>query len=489
MAIVCLFVLLTCGFVEAKSKKHHPNSDAASSLPVIDVDKLADGPIPAAFAPVKVAPTKDDAPVKKAHATQNSKDSLKKGAGSAKEQKASTENEIAVEDDDPPQADSAAHKDHYVADVIGGLITATCFAFGSFLLLGIVRLATHRHNEIMQPVITVGLVMFVIGTLFFHWAADHPPSKVAQQSDDSDVSSAHIEKAAIHLPGWARLRSQAFAFTVTMPQPLTLDRSLKGRHCWVTNIRHTAGEGKGSLAVSYSRETDYMQSDLAQRNAAAASVPVVIGGSTTTYVFDPSKTCDLIAQADAELIHGTILSKNVTSLDDIEGRDVYGSRPDNEVFHFRLYVTPSCEVYQVATLGQKSYVDSAESQKFLDSLLLGEEVSNTANRKDSVASQKPASASPKTLVRKAATSGPNAIVGTWDWFTNGPVTFYSNGTQVQGSITGAWRLTGRTLRTSWSNGWYSTQELSADGRTLDGYGSQDPNTLGTQHAWGTKITP
>jgi len=86
-------------------------------------------------------------------------------------------------------------------------------------------------------------------------------------------------------------------------------------------------------------------------------------------------------------------------------------------------------------------------------------------------------------------SGPRAIIGTWQWFTNGDVTFYPNGTMRAGGITGTWTLLGPSLWAKWSNGWYNTLQLSADGTTLNGFGSTDPNQLGTQHVWGRKISP
>jgi hypothetical protein len=73
----------------------------------------------------------------------------------------------------------------------------------------------------------------------------------------------------------------------------------------------------------------------------------------------------------------------------------------------------------------------------------------------------------------APATGCAAIPGVWSWFTNGDVTFRADGTLTQGSLTGRWTCTDGRVSVSWSHGYYDTLTLSADGRSLSGFGSTD----------------
>lgn len=83
----------------------------------------------------------------------------------------------------------------------------------------------------------------------------------------------------------------------------------------------------------------------------------------------------------------------------------------------------------------------------------------------------PTSAAPTSA---APATGCAAIPGVWSWFTNGDVTFRADGTLTQGSLTGRWTCTDGRVSVSWSHGYYDTLTLSADGRSLSGFGSTDP---------------
>ena len=79
-----------------------------------------------------------------------------------------------------------------------------------------------------------------------------------------------------------------------------------------------------------------------------------------------------------------------------------------------------------------------------------------------------------------------SISGVWAWFANGDVTFRSDGTLVQGKLTGRWTQNGSNVKVQWSHGYYDFLILSADGRQLSGYGSQNPKATSGFPVSGTR---
>lgn len=75
----------------------------------------------------------------------------------------------------------------------------------------------------------------------------------------------------------------------------------------------------------------------------------------------------------------------------------------------------------------------------------------------------------------------NSIPGLWSWFVNGNVTFYPDGSLVQGSLTGSWACTEGLVRIVWSHGYTDDLAVSSDGRHMSGQ-NQNGN-----HVTGDKI--
>ncbi|MFC2157548.1 tetratricopeptide repeat protein [Acidobacteriota bacterium] len=80
------------------------------------------------------------------------------------------------------------------------------------------------------------------------------------------------------------------------------------------------------------------------------------------------------------------------------------------------------------------------------------------------------------------------LTGTWEWYQSGIVTFRSDGTLVQGSLTGRWTLEGNVAKLQWSHGYYDTLTLSEDGNELKGFGSSDPNATSGYSVWARRIS-
>jgi hypothetical protein len=74
-----------------------------------------------------------------------------------------------------------------------------------------------------------------------------------------------------------------------------------------------------------------------------------------------------------------------------------------------------------------------------------------------------------------STSGPNSIVGTWDWFTGTKVCMHPDGTleawkDNKKSNSGKWTGSGNKFTLNWVDGGnVDTLTLSSDGQSLDGY--------------------
>jgi len=77
----------------------------------------------------------------------------------------------------------------------------------------------------------------------------------------------------------------------------------------------------------------------------------------------------------------------------------------------------------------------------------------------------------------------SSIPGDWEWFINGIVTFYPDGTLTQANgLTGKWRvMNDGTVVIEWSHGYKDTLTLSDDGKTLTGCNDAGSNV------WGKKI--
>jgi hypothetical protein len=88
----------------------------------------------------------------------------------------------------------------------------------------------------------------------------------------------------------------------------------------------------------------------------------------------------------------------------------------------------------------------------------------------------------------AQTGAKEALLGNWQ-FMNGLGTFYSNGTcRHSHGTTGTWTLyPDRTLRISWSNGWFNTLCLSKDGTYLKGFDSMNPHASSGRDVWARKL--
>jgi hypothetical protein len=75
------------------------------------------------------------------------------------------------------------------------------------------------------------------------------------------------------------------------------------------------------------------------------------------------------------------------------------------------------------------------------------------------------------------------IPGLWSWFVAGDVTFYNNGTLVQGALTGNWVCTNNHVTIVWSHRYTDNLVLSSDGNHLQG-----TNNVNSQ-VWGNKYIP
>jgi hypothetical protein len=79
----------------------------------------------------------------------------------------------------------------------------------------------------------------------------------------------------------------------------------------------------------------------------------------------------------------------------------------------------------------------------------------------------------------------DAITGTWQWFNNGTVVLYGDGSAIgtDGSP-GVWvakDASARRYQITWAAGWLDTLTLSADGSGLDG------SNAGGTHVWGKRV--
>ena len=89
--------------------------------------------------------------------------------------------------------------------------------------------------------------------------------------------------------------------------------------------------------------------------------------------------------------------------------------------------------------------------------------------------QRARSMCPNARVTGFATSSPAAVMsacdnipGIWSWFNGGNVTFYPNGSLVQGPRSGSWSCSGTNVTISWSHGFQDRLILSDSGRNMRG---------------------
>jgi hypothetical protein len=266
-------------------------------------------------------------------------------------------------------------------------------------------------------------------------------------------------------------KSSSFQFKVNFPEPLYIDKKLEQNVIWVTYLTYSSPDGCYSMI--FSRLTDPNQDPEGLLDRVAGDTSSLGPEAANTHV---EKT--LFSQFPGRQAEGTLSG-------------------DKGIFKRQVYVGLGA-IYQIATYGTPKWVNSNESTEFLNSLQIGTFTAASAGshaagkHKHAVAmtaveSNNPshmAAAKPVETGSRVASNNP--IVGTWQWYTNDYAVFYPNGTARHGDASGSWTLDGKTLRISWSDGWYNTLTLSNSKRELNGHGSQDPKTLGTQHVWARK---
>lgn len=77
---------------------------------------------------------------------------------------------------------------------------------------------------------------------------------------------------------------------------------------------------------------------------------------------------------------------------------------------------------------------------------------------------------PSSTLKPNSNSGPDPLIGCWQWFNNAPVVISSNGTMTAGPFTARWRLADskrRIYNFTWPEA-VDAASLSPDGRTLSG---------------------
>lgn len=78
----------------------------------------------------------------------------------------------------------------------------------------------------------------------------------------------------------------------------------------------------------------------------------------------------------------------------------------------------------------------------------------------------------------------SVVPGLWAWFANGDVTFRSNGSLVQGQLTGTWRCANGRVTIDWSHGYRDTLTIAQDGRSMSGVNQQGNQVWGSRRGGG-----
>jgi len=224
-----------------------------------------------------------------------------------------------------------------------------------------------------------------------------PDHTAARKSEPTDV--------------WAIMDSDAFAFNITMPQPVTLKRKVVDG-VLLTELSHT--DANGTMTVESGRPA-LLNTKEPQKVAKGKDEQ-----SHKEWKFDP----DSIVQRFVDDLHGKVTSQIERDIDRVcTIRDVAGQAPGQHgqqaIFHMYVYLTPKTEFYQATVAGNDDYVISADALLFLQSLHLkaedevarldgkvgGEQLSEDATKPQSTATA--TAAGPATAPATANAKGPS----------------------------------------------------------------------------------
>ncbi len=292
-------------------------------------------------------------------------------------------------------------------------------------------------------------------------------------------------------PKFENIKSTGFQFYGIFPQSFFLTRKLSGK-MWMTTLVYMQDNNTNAYTIGYAK-LPTLEEIYAMQHPESPNIPA---GMTMT--FDAQRGLDGMMNKGVEAMHGKIIETANLEVDDTPGREVRGElgNASDCGFKERLFIGNN-NLYFIVVAGTSQWLNSEESTRLLDSFHLGSaptvstpeksparagaESTSLKRRQDKLLPVQ------KAPLRVTHPLGGTGVAGTWQWFTNGAAVFYPNGQISQGSTNGSWVRYGKTIRIRWSNGWYNTLTLSADGKSMEGYGSMDASSTGSQIVWGRKI--